>query len=249
MNQEYIDKDGTVIILDEKGNRLIREHKDNIEKILTQENLIETLENKKDKIKNELKAKKVKEHYSPIYPFVSTTILFLLVNFYFIIIMLIKQENITISEIILEILNQTNLGNLVEISFFSLTFGLITHGDYNSYIEKKEQKNGLEKKLQKLEKRIEEEKEYLKSLNNEDNSNKTTITRVNDTNQIITELDKILDLYYKIGENEEEYKKIYEQQLLSKRLKGVYTPDEIEEIKKYFDEQRKEQGQEFIKRK
>ena len=236
MNQQYIDNNDLTIIIDENGNRTIREHKENIEELLIQENLIEALDSKKDKIKNELNKMKVKEHYLPITPFLAETISIYLLYLAFLII----SDNANIIETIITGFNQNNIiANITLITFIPITLGIYIDSDYRSYKYKKNHKKGLEKKLEKLEEKIKEEREYLNSLNNKNNSNKATITRVNDTNQIMLYLDELLDLYYQIGMNEEEYLKYYQTQTLPNKLKGSYTPEEIKEINNYFEAQKK----------
>lgn len=248
MNKEYIDNKQSIVVIDENGNRTKRGHKENIEEILIQENLIETLENKKDKIKNELNTMKVKKHYLPITPFLAET----LTIFWICLVFLLISDNANVLETIITNLNQNNIiESIILITFVPITLGVYIDSDYRSYKYKKNHKKGLEKKLEKLEEKIKEEKEYLNSLNNEkekeylnslnnkDNSNKATITRVNDTNQIMLNLDELLDLYYQIGMNEEEYLKYYQTQTLPNKLKGAYTPKEIKEINSYFETQRK----------
>ena len=248
MNQQYIDNNDLTIVIDENGNRTIREHKENIEELLIQENLIEALESKKDKIKNELNKMKVKEHYLPITPFLAETISIFLLYLAFLII----SDNANIIETIITGFNQNNIiANITLITVIPITLGIYIDSDYRRYKDKKNHKKGLEKKLEKLEEKIKEEREYLNSLNNEkekeylnslnnkNNSNKATITRVNDTNQIMLNLDELLDLYYQIGMNEEEYLKYYQTQTLPNKLKGSYTPEEIKEINNYFEAQKK----------
>lgn len=50
MNKEYIYIDGNIILEDEKGNRNPIEYRDNIDEILIQENIIETMENEKQEL-------------------------------------------------------------------------------------------------------------------------------------------------------------------------------------------------------
>lgn len=248
MNQEFIDSSQSTIVIDENGNRTIREHKENIEEILIQENLIETLEGKRNKIIEELNSIKIKDYYLPIIPFIGEAII--LLDFYFILSLI--PNTTSVFETLVSVINEYKIiGTVTLASFIPISLGVFIDSDYIRYKYQKNHKKGLEKKLEKLEEKIKEEKEYLNSLNNEkekeylnslnnkDNSNKATITRVNDTNQIMQNLDELLDLYYQIGMNEEEYLKYYQTQTLPNKLKGAYTPKEIKEINNYFDAQRK----------
>ena len=55
MNKEYVYVDGKVVIEDEKGNKKIDNYTDNLDEVLIQENLIESLEQIIEKLEYEKK--------------------------------------------------------------------------------------------------------------------------------------------------------------------------------------------------
>lgn len=66
MNKEYTYIDGKVIISDENNNKTQCEYYDNLDEVLVQENLIETMENNIEKLEKESKSYKRKRiHYIP----------------------------------------------------------------------------------------------------------------------------------------------------------------------------------------
>ena len=77
MNKECVYVDGKVIVEDENGNKRITEYSDNLEEILAQENLIETMENKIQELDKELG--NTKEDNKPYVPFVLPTWFFSLI--------------------------------------------------------------------------------------------------------------------------------------------------------------------------
>ncbi len=196
MNKEFIDSSQSTIVIDENGNRTIREHKENIEEILIQENLIETLEGKRNKIIEELNSIKIKDYYLPIIPFIGEAII--LFNFYFILSLI--PNTTSVLETLISVINEYKIiGTVTLASFIPISLGAFIDSDYRRYKYQKKQKKGLKKKLEIIESKIQEEKEYLNRLNNEvKGQNKPTTKKVIDTNQTITEIDNLLDLYYKI---------------------------------------------------
>lgn len=62
MNKSYIYIDGKAIVLDENSNHRVLEYQDNLDKILIQENIIETIKNKINELEVESKKKK---HFIP----------------------------------------------------------------------------------------------------------------------------------------------------------------------------------------
>ena len=54
MNKEYVYKDGKVLVIDENGNQKILDYYDNLDDVLIQENLIETMQNKEQKLERKI---------------------------------------------------------------------------------------------------------------------------------------------------------------------------------------------------
>ena len=74
MNKEYTYIDGKVIISDENDNKTQSDYYDNLDEVLVQENLIETMEEKIQELEKESQSykKSNKKHYIPvIFPMVA----------------------------------------------------------------------------------------------------------------------------------------------------------------------------------
>ena len=73
MNKEYVDINGNIVVEDEKGNKSPIEYRDNLDEVLVQENIIETMQMEKQELEqkraNFHKNEKSNKQYN-LFPFV-----------------------------------------------------------------------------------------------------------------------------------------------------------------------------------
>ena len=117
MNNEYIYKDGKVLIRDENDNQTIVDYYDNLDKVLVQENLIELMELELQKIEKELIKYKNMIHKNKLSKILHILAPFLIMTFLPLICAPIISNLMGINEIINTIYGPIKLGNLVGIYF------------------------------------------------------------------------------------------------------------------------------------
>lgn len=176
MNKEYIYIDGKVIISDENDYKVQSEYYDNLDKVLVQENLIETMEIRLQALEkeSELYKKYNRKHYKPIY--FPTTALMSTIGAP-IVISLLTGTNLFITPVdtIFGTISQAMAISIpISICFLPLSAGI----EFDTYIDYKnsfKKEKGINSELDFLKKQIEKEKEYLESLNKKNQEIKKTL--------------------------------------------------------------------------
>lgn len=239
MNKEYTYIDGKVIIKDENGYQTLIEYYDNLDEVLVQENLIETIENninEKKKKKDEIKLEKAS--FSPV-----VTVITLITIFGAPPILCWFNNGIEILKLTVDtIYGPFNFVRLIQFltavpsTLCALLF------DFQEYKMAKaivKEKNAITSELEAQEELLVIEKEKLvelqknKTKNNE--NNEFRVVEVNDKEKL-TSLRNYLSLFYDLGYNSDKYYKYYEQGILEEKLKKHYDEDGIQAAKKYLEE-------------
>lgn len=253
MNKEYTYIDGKVIVKDENGTQIPIEYYDNLDEVLIQENLIETIEDRISYLEKESQYYKIynkkynKKHYIPIILIlgVLTTIIGGPAIFYF----------LGNTDIYTSVVN-TIFGTMNEAVFFSSVFSIlylpaISVLELNMYCNHKnllKKEKGINSELEFLKRQIVNERKKLVELTKEktrDNENKEfRVVKVNDLEKLKT-FKSWLNLYYDLGYNGEKYYKYYFQGKLDDKLSKHYNNTGIEVAKEYLEEK----GPSLVKRK
>ena len=239
MNKEYTYIDGKVILRDDNGNQTLTEYYDNLDDVLIQENLIETMENEIEKsnnkyleLSNETKGcKKTNLTKKVILPHAILTIIALFIP--------------AILELLIPVpLSSTIIPNFkVWLTAFSfvLTQMLVTPmtlQNYSSYNESLKKKNGIQTELKHLNEQLMKEKQKLQSLIENKTKQKENkefrVVKVNDLEQL-KELRNNIAFYYDLGYNQEKFYKYFERDNLDKKLNSYYTEEGVKEAKEYIE--------------
>ncbi len=240
MNKDYVYIDGKAIISDENGHKEPIEYYDNLDKVLVQENLIESMQNAINELKKKsaLYNKMNKGHYIPIA--ILTLLIFLTIicpAF-----LSYASDGKAFNTLIETNVGTFNVGALIIAVIGCIStpiFTLLESYLYKQYKDAKKTEKGINSELEFLEKQLEKETEKLESLkqektkNNEDNSFRTV--KVDDLQQLKM-LRNYLQLYFDLGYNGEKYYQYYEQGKLDKKLEKNYDGEAIELAKEYLEE-------------
>ena len=245
MNKEYTYIDGQVIISDENGKKTPVDYYDNLDEILIQENLIETIENKISLLEKESNAYKKynAKHYIPFFLLMG---LMTIVGVPVLFSHCVENPTGYISTSIGEV-NQ-NLFIFTAFSAITLPFtGFMELDRYTKYKDCLKREKGINSELEFLKQQIIVEKERLvelKSKKTRTNENQDfRVVKVNDL-EILKIFKSWLNLYYDLGYNGEKYYKYYQQGKLDAKLGKHYTDFGIEIAKEYLEEK----GPTLIKR-
>lgn len=249
MNKGYTYVDGKVIISDTEGKQVLDEYYDNLDDVLVQENLIETMENRITELEkySELCKKVNPKHYRPIYFImiaIMTTIVAPMLSY------LLTGTNpfITSIDTIFGIVNDA----VFEICFFSSLLwplgALLEFNLYRQYKNSIKKENGVNSELEFLQKQIVEEKRKLEDLKKEKKKEEKVkdfkVVEVDDKQQL-NALKSYLSLYFDLGYNVEKYFSYYQQGKLDEKLGKCYTDTDIGIAKEYLEEK----GPTLVKRK
>ncbi len=235
MNKEYTYIDGKVIVSDENGKQTLIDYYDNLDEILIQENLIETMEDKISILEKE--SKEYKKHNTKHYiPFFLLMALMIIVAFS--VLFIHGLENLYISTSI----GEMNLKLFMFIAISAITLPAAGFMELDRYIKYKnwlKREKGINSELEVLKQQIMVEKEKLvelKSKKTRTNENQEfRVVEVNDLERLKT-LKGWLNLYYDLGYNGEKYYKYYQQGKLDAKLGKHYNDLGIEIAKEYLEE-------------
>lgn len=239
MNKEYIYIDGNAIIKDEKDNHTVVEYYDNLDDVLVQENLIETMENRIKQLEkeNEEYKKHNKKRYIPIL-FPSISILSILLPP--IISYLLGNTDVFINSIdtINGTINQALSYSLTSSLFFIPISALFELNIYSNYKKDSKKAKGINSELNFLNKQLDKEKEILVKLKNKSSKDKENkefrVVEVKDIDKLKI-LRNYLNLYFNLGYNEQKYSKYYQDGKLDETLrKNHYDDTSIELAKEYL---------------
>lgn len=240
MNKEYTYIDGKVIISDENDKKTQREYCDNLDEVLVQENLIETMDEKIQELERESESYKKynRKHYIPfIFPMtalMSTIGSPLLTNW-------LTESNLFATSIdtIFGPMNQA-MAVSISMSICMMPIGaaieLLTYNEHKSSIKTEK---GINSELVFLKQRIEEEREELERLkqdkSRDNESTEFRTIKVDDLPQLKILRDN-LNFYFDLGYNGEKYYQYYQQGKLDKKLQKYYNDTGIQMAKEYIQE-------------
>ncbi len=240
MNKEYTYIDGKVIVSDENGNKVPMEYYDNLDEVLIQENLIETIEDKISYLENESNSykKNNKKHYIPFVLPMSILILVFGVPALY---SGLNNTNAYVSTI------NTIFGSMNEavfsIGLCSITVlplvSLFELDGYKKHRERLKEEKGVNSELDFLKEQLIKEKEHLIKLQNDkkrDNENKEfRVVEVNDLERL-RNFRSHMNLFYDLGYNGEKYYKYLQEGKLETKLSKHYTELGIGVAKEYLEE-------------
>ena len=243
MNVSYTYIDGKAIIFDENGNQVPVEYYDNLEDILVQENVVETIENRI----NELSNIKIlpKKRFIPLIT-IGVAIAILIAP---LILSLISGSNLYTTYV------DTILG---KISFFkmiviicgvtagplALICDIANHQIYNDFIK---HNTARFCELEFLKKQLVEEKQKLENFKKEKPKEKEDptfrVVKVNDIEHL-KQLKHYIELYYSLGYDLEKIYKHLKNGTLEEFFNNSYNTDDIQLAKDFLEEN----GPKLIKR-
>lgn len=256
MNKEYTYLNGKCIIEDENGNKRLEDYTDNIDDILIQENVIETLENDLKTTMNNIKTRNQKEKNVKLNYYFSIFVFLLpLIGSQLAFRLLLGPNASAIMMEMHPLMTPFVKGIFI---FMSVSFGGI--GFLSNYVGSRENRRsleGLESEKEALENTIIEEKNDLEELNKEKEKKEVSqefFEKEVDDLEELRNIRKYIALYYDCGANRKKYQEYYEKGILDKKLRKYYTEYGIKLIKEWLDEKNmadklEEQNEEEITRK
>ena len=243
MNKEITFINGNTIVEDEKGNKKEIENSTNLNDILIQENIVESLDNKEMQLNEDIsnKQKKINESKkgskSLGYIYIIMSILTPLISY-------MLFDYIGGSKAILENLGNLSFTELMTIFLSSIEIigmGIVYKEEKDNTKTLEKELSGLETELEYVRKDLELQREQLNKLNEEktliDNSDskELRIEKVNDEEQLMAQEER-LNLYYKLGYYYKKLKNYYEKGILRNKMSKYYNEDGLELIDEYFEE-------------
>lgn len=226
MNQEYVYIDGKVIVKTDKEIKKPISYYDNLNEVLIQENVIETIKECISTLEQEsenYKKTNKKYHISFIIPatLLMTTIL---------------------SPILFSILVSTNGAISCSLFLSAVFLPLATIAELQSYRYHKnllKTEKGINSQLDFLKNQIIVESEKLNNLKKEKKLDKENndfkVVEVSDLEKL-KKLKEWLNIYFDLGYNCDEYYKYWQNGTLDVKLSENYDDEEIEVAKKYLKE-------------
>ena len=240
MNKEYTYIDGKAIIKDENGNQTPVEYYDNLDEVLVQENIIETIENRIAYLESESKEYKKynKKHYIPVtFPLCALiTTIGVPAIFYW-----LGNSGVYINTIntIFGPMNEALLYSSVFSTVFLPLAGLMEFNMYSQHKDRLKNEKGVNSELDFLKKQIFEEKEKLVELKKQKTKtelkNGFKVVKVDDIEKLKS-LKSWFNLYYDLGYNEEKYYDYFQKGKLDSKLSKHYNEIGIEAAKEYLQE-------------
>jgi len=240
MNKEYTYIDGKAIIKDENGNQTPIEYYDNLDEVLVQENVIETMEDRIAYLEKESKEYKKynRKHYIPVIFPLSTlmTTVGVPAMFYW-----LGNTGIYISTIntIFGPMNEALLYSGLFSTLFLPLVGLMEFNMYRQHKDSLKKEKGTNSELEFLKKQIIEEREHLVELKKEKTGTEVKkefrVVQVDDLERLKA-VKSWLSLYYDLGYDGEKYYGYYEKGKLDSKLGKYYNEKGIEVAKEYLEE-------------
>ncbi len=232
MNKEYTYINGKVIVRDNLNNQKVEEYYDNLDNVLIEENLIETMKNKILNLEEDIEIyrRNNSKHYIPI-------ILISVIILSFTVLPLIsKALGINLFESMYTRFGNINRGLLDMLFMASYAVpigGTLELVNYFQYKIDKKKESATESELDYLKSQVIIEKEKLKKLKRNKKrelEDKTFRTIEINNNEKLSTLERQLEFYRNIGYNLNIYKEYYEKGKLNEALKDKYSIEEIEII-------------------
>ena len=236
MNKGYILIDGKAMVSDENGNYKEMDYKDNIDEILVEENVIEKMNDKIEKLENILKNKKERKRFIPI-SLIDLLLAYIAMSA---VVFALFGTNPFVSNI------DTIFGSvkefyvyLVAISVVAIpAFGIGFIKEYVDYKDDRAKYNALKIELDFLKSKIEKEKVKLETLRNaETKSNNlkgVTSSKVDDK-EALEESKRYFELYRDLGFNLDKFNKYYKRGVLEDKL-SKFDEEFATITKEYYEE-------------
>lgn len=240
MNKEYIYKDGKALVIDENDNQRTVDYCDNLDDVLVQENLIETMEKEIKNLEKEIsgfkKESKFSKYLNILWPFLIFTLGPLA----------IMPEICNLAGVN-QVLNLPLLGTLdfgiavgiLGSTAFSIPGTLMSLANYFKEKRFERDEKGKETQLEYLKKLLVEQKEDLEELKLDKSNTKTSkdfsVSRVDDI-EALKKLKNYLSFYYNLGCNEEKYFKYYQKGKLDNHLARFMNEAGIYYANQHFEE-------------
>lgn len=244
MNKEYAYIDGKVIIRDEFNNSRLLEYQNNLEEVLIQENVVETIENKINELEKQLKKyENLPKRFIP-YTLITTIleaifapkILFAIFKKYGGV-DLYKEMFVSTSSI-----STATIINYFVLAICFLLGTIFTIIEYSSYKENKKEFKGITSELSYLRKSLILEKNNLEKLKSEARTvilnQEFKVNKIDDSYEL-DNLNDHINLHYHLGYDEKRYLKWIKKGILEKKLENDYTEYGIEMVKEYFEDKKK----------
>lgn len=237
MNKSYCYVNGKAIVFDADGESTIQDYNNNLDKILIQENIIETI-NEKIKIAENSINKKIKNYYFPIY-FIALVLCGIITPPF--VLFLLTGAN-PYSFYVSTILGEINEVLLMTVGISAvLTVPLatiLTFFDYSNWKDNLNKNNAINSELEFLKNKLIEEKQKLVSLKKQSVESKEKedfkTVKVNDIEEL-KQLKNMLLLYYDLGYNSKKYYDYQQQGKLRKKLSKKYSEEDIKLIEQYLE--------------
>ena len=224
MNKEYAYIDGKVIVIDENGKLTQRDYKENIEKILVQENVVEKIEKDIKELEKEVNKFKKEKHIK----FPAVTLSFLLFSALITCIPFIIGLRLNLISIIFFI--------AIHLPFISCAPLL----DKALIFDSLKKHQVVVSEIEYLKGMLTNQKEILAEMQKEAALNKDKIEEVKGIKvadrKIMEALDNEEYLYYDAGLNLKKYYLLYKKGKLAELLANYYNQDGIELVTEFVKE-------------
>lgn len=240
MNKEYTYIDGKAIIKDENGNQTPVEYYDNLDEVLVQENVIETIEDKIAYLEKESENYKKynKKHYIPVlFPLcmLMTTVGVPAMYYWFGHSMVYVNTINTIFGPMNEALLYSSLFSALYLPFV----GLVEFSMYRKHKDSLKKEKGINSALEFLKKQIIEERENLVALKKvkarTEEKKEFRVVKVDDLEKLKA-VKSWLSLYYDLGYNGQKYYEYYQKGKLDAKLRKYYNDNGIGAAREYLEE-------------
>lgn len=246
MNKEYFYKEGKVVVIDENNNEKLVDCCDNLDDILIQENLIETMEKEIKILEEDCSKYKKKNKFLKFFTFFSPYIIGTLILFF--IINNALGTNTFVNTMLFGALKFKTLFTIITSILFVELESLLSLEFYLEEKKLEQNQKGKETQLEYLRKDLIESKEKLQELRKDTTSNREkeefSVKKV-DSKEELKKIYQLLLFYYRLGYNEEQYFKCYRQGKLSEGLKNNTNEVGIMFANQYFEKKK----QTLVKRK
>lgn len=237
MNKEYTYFNGKAIIRNENGNQPPIEYYDNLDAVLVQENVIETMEDRISFLEEESKKYKTdRKHYIPIFTLTMATII--LASFFGLCSNMLTTMFTTTVDTVFGPMNEALFCAILTLPSLPLIGG-VEFSIYDKYIEGLKKGKGINCELEFLKKQVMEEREKLIELKKDktisDNKKEFRVVEVNDLERLKA-LRSLFSLYYNLGYYDEKLYDYYQKGKLDSKLSECFNEEEIQAAKEYLEE-------------
>lgn len=229
MNSTYsCFENGKVLVTNENGKQIYIDNYDNIDEILAEENVIESIGKKMNELQDmQKKYEKInKRKFIPIMIIIS----FIISKFVL---------PIIFNSFELIIYNSFLSSNLINVLL--LSFAVV--GDTALFLKHKQnikKQKGINSELFYLEHCLKKENSKMKKLLRNSKHQKSSKTSINinvRSSDKIDDINRYLDFYYNIGYNSDRYYNYYINDNVSRIIKKKYTEEDLDLVRDYFENQ------------